>query len=190
MISTRYVVKIPKYVTMYYKPKNQLLLIKGPINKKLILLKLKVSIDTNRNLIQISDTPFKKLSNFERKNINCIKGVLLSDIKRSFVEVYKKSYKKLKIVGVGFRSSQVTNCNNYNLMHFKLGYSHNLYFKIPKDIELIEHNSTKLIISGKSSQKVSQIASLIRKYKTPEPYKGKGILYDSEKITLKEGKKI
>ena len=59
-----------------------------------------------------------------------------------------------------------------------------------KDIELIEHNSTKLIISGKSSQKVSQIASLIRKYKTPEPYKGKGILYDSEKITLKEGKKI
>jgi large subunit ribosomal protein L6 len=73
---------------------------------------------------------------------------------------------------------------------FKLGYSHSLYFKIPEQLIIFCLKFTKLFIYGNSYQNVTQIASLIRSYKKPEPYKGKGILYETEKILLKEGKKI
>ena len=62
--------------------------------------------------------------------------------------------------------------------------------KTSKKIKIFCLKTTELFIYGNSYQNVTQTASLIRSYKKPEPYKGKGILYDTEKITLKEGKKI
>ena len=76
------------------------------------------------------------------------------------------------------------------LLNFKLGYSHQIFFKIPRNLNVFCLKSTKLFVSGLSNSYVNQIAALIRSYKTPEPYKGKGILYENEKIILKEGKKI
>lgn len=77
-----------------------------------------------------------------------------------------------------------------DLLHFKLGYSHFIYFKIPKNLKIFCLKANKLFILGNSYLFVTQIAALIRSYKVPEPYKGKGILYTTEKIALKEGKKI
>ena len=65
-----------------------------------------------------------------------------------------------------------------------------LYFQVPVKIGVFCFKATKLFIYGNSYQNVTKIASLIRSYKKPEPYKGKGILYETEKITLKKGKKI
>ena len=76
------------------------------------------------------------------------------------------------------------------MLEFKLGYSHNIYFKIPKNLTVFCLKSDKIFISGNFYEYISQIASQIRSYKTPEPYKGKGILYENEKIFLKEGKKV
>jgi large subunit ribosomal protein L6 len=58
------------------------------------------------------------------------------------------------------------------------------------NLNVYSHKATTIFISGSSNQNVSQTAALIRSYKKPEPYKGKGILYDNEKIVLKEGKKV
>jgi large subunit ribosomal protein L6 len=75
------------------------------------------------------------------------------------------------------------------LLHFKLGYSHYVYFKIPKNLEIFCLKANKLFILGDSYSFVNQVAALVRSFKIPEPYKGKGIIYTTEKITLKEGKK-
>lgn len=79
---------------------------------------------------------------------------------------------------------------NIDLLHFKLGYSHMIYFKIPINLKIYCLKANKLFILGDSYLFVTQIASLIRSYKVPEPYKGKGIVYTTEKIILKEGKKL
>ena len=77
-----------------------------------------------------------------------------------------------------------------DLLHFKLGYSHQIYFKIPTKLKISCLKTTQIFIFGYSYLFVTQIASLLRSYKAPEPYKGKGIIYTTEKMILKEGKKV
>ena len=77
-----------------------------------------------------------------------------------------------------------------NLLQYKLGFSHIIYNKIPKDLKIVSHKSASLYIFGHSYYIINQVAANLRKYKTPEPYKGKGILYENENIILKQGKKI
>ena len=108
-----------------------------------------------------------------------------------FKEVSSIDCKKLKLVGVGYKVFTIQTKNlGIKLLQFKLGYSHNLYYKIPTDINIEVRQSTKIFISGFDYNKVSQIAANLKKLKSPEPYKGKGILYFDEIIKLKEGKKI
>jgi large subunit ribosomal protein L6 len=90
---------------------------------------------------------------------------------------------------VGYRAFDVDNFEN-KLLLFKLGYSHSIYFKIPIESQIFCLKRTKLFIHGNSYQDITKIAAFIRSYKKPEPYKGKGILYETEKIILKEGKKV
>ena len=100
-----------------------------------------------------------------------------------------KTCKKLKLVGVGYKVFEIAH-SNYKLLHFKLGYSHNIYYRIPDNVEIVVSQSTKIFISSYDYTLVSAVSSIIKNYKYPEPYKGKGILYFNESIKLKEGKKI
>jgi large subunit ribosomal protein L6 len=97
--------------------------------------------------------------------------------------------KKLLLVGVGYKASPMILFDN-QLLEFKLGYTHHIYFKISTNLNVYSYKTTTIFISGDSNQAVSQTAALIRSCKVPEVYKGKGILYDNEKITLKKGKKV
>lgn len=72
---------------------------------------------------------------------------------------------------------------------FKLGFAHSLYFKTSVESQIFSFKATELFICSNSYLTVSGIAARIRSFKKPEPYKGKGILYNTEKILLKEGKK-
>jgi large subunit ribosomal protein L6 len=94
--------------------------------------------------------------------------------------------KQLNIIGVGYRAAIE---NETNILSLKLGYSHQIFIKIPKYLKLICIKPTKISIFGNNKQKVNQMAAIIRSYKLPEPYKGKGILYQNEKINKKEGKR-
>lgn len=182
-------IKIPKHITIVYNKKKKFIIFIGPVKTKILKLQLKLKIIENLNLIGVTANTFKKLSNNESKNIKALQGTTKALIKKSLIETTYKIHTKLKLVGVGYRVFPVNNLENKLLM-FKLGYSHPLYFKIPETLKIISLKFTKLFIYGTSYQKVSQISSLIRSYKKPEPYKGKGILYDNEKIILKEGKKV
>jgi large subunit ribosomal protein L6 len=91
--------------------------------------------------------------------------------------------KTLIITGVGYRAEV-----RGNLLSMSLGYSSDIYVGIPDGITVIAETPGKVVISGIDRQKVGQFASEIRRLRVPEPYKGKGIRYEDEKIRRKVGK--
>ena len=92
--------------------------------------------------------------------------------------------KRLEISGVGYRAA-VQGSN----VQLQLGYSHDVVYPVPEGIQIQAERPTLLVVSGIDRQKVGQVAAEIRAYRPPEPYKGKGIKYEGEKILRKEGKK-
>ena len=185
----RYSIKLPDFISVFYCEKLEAILIKGPLNQKLIKLKLKLFIDHQRNLIIVTNYSFKNLSARNKKKIKNLQGITVSKIKKSIYESSSIIYKKLKFVGVGYKAFFVK-IESLELINLKLGYSHDIFVKAPKNISINPHKANILFISGTSLNEVSRITSLIRNCKLPEPYKGKGILYENEQIKLKEGKKV
>ena len=92
--------------------------------------------------------------------------------------------KVLEITGVGYRANA-----QGRTLKLQLGYSHDVDYAIPEGIEIKTPDNTTVEISGIDRQKVGQVAAEIRRWRKPEPYKGKGIKYRGEFIFRKEGKK-
>ena len=92
--------------------------------------------------------------------------------------------KKLEISGVGYRAA-VQGSN----LQLQLGYSHDIAYPIPQDIQVVCPKPTEIVVTGIDKQQVGQVAAEIRQFRPPEPYKGKGIKYAGEYILRKEGKK-
>ena len=105
------------------------------------------------------------------------------------MESYLIFYQKLKIVGVGYKILDSDTMKDKVFM-FKLGFSHNIYFKVAIESRIFCLKLTHFYISSNSYIKTTSLVSTIWALKKPEPYKGKGILYDKENIVLKEGKKV
>ncbi|HPF25902.1 MAG TPA: 50S ribosomal protein L6 [Steroidobacteraceae bacterium] len=103
----------------------------------------------------------------------------------NMVQGVSKGYeRKLELVGVGFRAAV-----QGKVLNLTLGFSHAVNFPIPDGISMETPTQTEILIKGIDRQKVGQVAAEIRDIRPPEPYKGKGVRYSGEKITLKEGKK-
>lgn len=188
-LKKKYNIKIPNNISVLYCEKKKIITVIGPLTKKSLKLKVKIRILNQQKLIKISSTPFTKISNSQKKSIFSIQGTTTALIKQLILETSYVLYKKLNLVGVGYRAFDVDNFEN-KLLFLKLGYSHPIYFKIPLESNIFCLKRTKLFIYGNSYQNITETASFIRSYKKPEPYKGKGILYETEKIILKEGKKV
>jgi large subunit ribosomal protein L6 len=92
--------------------------------------------------------------------------------------------RKLNLVGVGYRAAA-----QGKTLNLQVGYSHHINYPIPEGITVETPTQTEILIKGASKQLVGQVAAEIRSYRPPEPYKGKGVRYSDEKITLKEAKK-
>ena len=106
---------------------------------------------------------------------------LLANMVHGLTEGYEK---KLELVGVGYRAqSQGSNLN------LTLGFSHPVVFKVPDGISIETPSQTEVVIKGVDKQKVGQVAAEIRRYRPPEPYKGKGVRYSDERVVIKEAKK-
>lgn len=90
----------------------------------------------------------------------------------------------LELVGVGYRAQM-----QGSDLKLALGYSHDVVYKAPAGITLASSKPTEVVVSGADKQVVGQVASEIRAYRPPEPYKGKGIRYQGEFVRRKEGKK-
>jgi large subunit ribosomal protein L6 len=132
-----------------------------------------VSIDNGVVNVQVAEGAEDKFGGTVR--------ALLANMVKGVSEGYER---KLELVGVGYRASMAGKALNLSL-----GFSHPIVFNAPEGITLETPSQTEILIKGSDKQLVGEVAAKIRGYRPPEPYKGKGVRYAGEKITLKEAKK-
>lgn len=92
--------------------------------------------------------------------------------------------RKLELVGVGYRAKA-----KGKSLNLTLGFSHPVDYAVPEGIEVETPSQTEIFVRGVDKQKVGQVAAEIRRYRPPEPYKGKGVRYADEHVVIKEAKK-
>lgn len=185
----KYLIKIPEQTKVLYDKKKNILIVIGVLKQKSLKLKIKISLDNRNKQIIVTPKPLIKLSSNKSKKIKALQGTSAALITQLIIETSSVLFKKLKLVGVGYRALDVDNMENF-VLQMKLGYSHDIFLKKPVDLKLFCLKFTKLFIYGNSYQTITQVAALLQSYKYPEPYKGKGVLYEHQKLNLKEGKKI
>ena len=156
---------------------NGVLTVKGPKGSLTLSLREEISYTVD------GDTILVKPAN-DTKSARAFWGMQRTLVENLVTGVTQGYTKVLEITGVGYRA----NSQGKNLK-LQLGYSHDVDFAIPEGIEIKTPDNTTVEISGIDKQKVGQVAAEIRRWRKPEPYKGKGIKYRGEFIFRKEGKK-
>ena len=149
--------------------------VKGPKGNLTLLLHPNVSVEKDDENYMVkpasnSDTPMA--------------GTFRSLVNNMVIGVTNGFEKKLNLVGVGYRA-QVQG-NNLTLA---LGFSHPVNYSAPEGITIEAPSQTEIVVKGCDKQKVGQVASEIRAFRPPEPYKGKGVRYSDERVVRKEAKK-
>ena len=120
----------------------------------------------------------------DSREANAMSGTMRQLVNNMVVGVTKGFEKKLNLVGVGFKAAA-----QGSKLNLAVGYSHPVDFVMPAGITVATPTPTEIVIKGSDRQRVGQIAAEVRAVRPPEPYKGKGIRYADEKITIKETKK-
>lgn len=98
--------------------------------------------------------------------------------------VHQGFERKLELVGVGYRAQA-----QGNKLNLTLGFSHPVVYDVPAGVSIETPSQTEIIIKGSDKQQLGQVAAEIRRFRPPEPYKGKGVRYANERVVLKEAKK-
>ena len=156
---------------------NECIEVKGQKGELRLNLITEVAVSIDERSLNVQSTSNSKFS-------KAAAGTFRSLINNMIIGVSEGYEKQLELVGVGYRAK--TQGKNVNLT---LGFSHPVIYKIPDEIEILTPSQTEIIIKGIDKQKVGQVAAEIRSLRPPEPYKGKGVRYKGEQISLKETKK-
>lgn len=149
--------------------------VKGPLGALSQRVGAEVAIERN------GDTLTFKAANLEANAMHGTVRALVANMVKGVTAGYEK---KLSLVGVGYRAQAAG-----DKLNLSLGFSHPVVHRMPKGIKVETPQQTEIIIKGADKQQVGQVAAEIRAYRPPEPYKGKGVRYADEQVTLKETKK-
>lgn len=120
----------------------------------------------------------------DSKFARAMSGTLRALLNNMVQGVSKGFEKKLTLVGVGYRAQA-----QGDALNLSLGFSHPVVHKMPAGVKVETPSQTEIIIKGADKQQVGQVAAEVRAYRSPEPYKGKGVRYSDEVVVLKETKK-
>jgi large subunit ribosomal protein L6 len=156
---------------------GQTVKVKGPKGALQVVLHDDVSVKLEGGQIKVDPRAETKRARAQWGTSRTLISNLIAGVSKGFEE-------RLEINGVGYRAA----VQGKNLQ-LALGYSHDINYPIPEGITIATPRPVEIIITGSDRQKVGQVAAEIRDYRPPEPYKGKGIKYASERIFRKEGKK-
>lgn len=171
-------IQIPAGVTISVK--DDVVTVKGPKGELTQNLGFDIEVSINDGVLEVKRPT-------DNKNHRAMHGLYRSLINNMVVGVSEGYKKELELVGVGYRVS-----NAGQLLDFSLGYTHNIYFQLPKEITVetkSERNKNPLIIlESADKQLIGQICAKIRSFRKPEPYKGKGIRFVGEVVRRKSGK--
>lgn len=117
-------------------------------------------------------------------NAKAISGTIAAHLKNLIKGVTTGFETKLELVGVGYRAQA-----QGKKLNLTLGFSHPVVFEAPEGITIETPSQTEILVKGMDKDMVGQVAAKIRRYRSPEPYKGKGVRYSGEMIKIKETKK-
>jgi large subunit ribosomal protein L6 len=168
-------VSVPTGVTANVQ--GQTISVKGPKGTLSLVAGDNVTVVMDKGAIKVDPKD-------ESKEARAMWGTVRANLNNIVTGVTKGFERKLEITGVGYRAA----VQGKNLQ-LALGYSHDVVYPIPEGIAIATPKPTEVVITGIDKKKVGQVASEIRAYRPPEPYKGKGVKYADEFIFRKEGKK-
>ena len=168
-------VPLPSGVTA--TTEGRTLSVKGPKGTLSLQMREEISYDISEDGISVQPAN-------ETKQARAFWGMQRTLVQNLVTGVSEGFTKVLEITGVGYRAT----AQGKNLK-LQLGYSHDVNVDVPEGIEIKTPDNTTVEVSGIDRQKVGQVAAEIRRWRKPEPYKGKGIRYRGEYIFRKEGKK-
>ena len=147
---------------------------KGVLNIKIAK---RVNIEMRDKALQVSPAD-------DSTEADALAGTTRANLANAIVGVVQGFKKVLQLVGVGYRANV-----QGKKINLTLGFSHPVVYDIPEGISIATTTPTEIVIQGADRQLVGQVAAEIRRYRPPEPYKGKGVRYADERIKLKETKK-
>jgi large subunit ribosomal protein L6 len=151
--------------------------VKGPLGNLSMPLNGLVKVSNNNGTLTFEPVG-------ESREANAMSGTLRALVNNMVNGVTKGFEKKLSLVGVGFRAQA-----QGDKLNLSLGFSHPVVHQMPAGVKCETPTQTEIVIKGVDKQKVGQTAAEVRAYRSPEPYKGKGVRYVDEVVTLKETKK-
>ena len=149
--------------------------VKGPLGSLSQRFSESIAIEKN------GDTLTFKAASPEANAMHGTVRALVANMVKGVTAGYEK---RLALVGVGYRAQAAG-----DRINLSLGFSHPVVHKMPKGVKVETPQQTEIVIKGVDKQQVGQVAAEIRAYRSPEPYKGKGVRYANEQVTLKETKK-
>ena len=152
--------------------------VEGKGGKLSIAIPPHVAVEVKDNQVLVSQID-------EAREAGAMHGLARSLIHNMIVGVSEGFKKELAIVGVGYKATLAGNKLTLNL-----GFSHPIVYQLPDGVKLTVEEGTKMVVSGCDKQLVGETAAQIRRFRPPEPYKGKGIRYVDERIIIKEGKSV
>ena len=151
--------------------------VKGPKGSLTQLLNADVVVERQ------GDTLLCKATSDSQQS-NALSGTIRALVANMIVGVNQGFERKLTLVGVGYRAQAAGDSLNLSL-----GFSHPVVHKMPAGVKVATPTQTEIVLTGSDKQQVGQVAAEIRAYRSPEPYKGKGVRYVDEVVILKETKK-
>jgi large subunit ribosomal protein L6 len=151
--------------------------VKGPLGSMTQALNGLVKVENNNGTLTFDVVD-------DSRESNAMSGTLRALVNNMVTGVTKGFEKKLSLVGVGYKASAAG-----DKLNLALGFSHPVVHAMPEGIKVATPTPTEIVISGIDRQKVGQVAAEVRAYRSPEPYKGKGVRYVDEVVKLKETKK-
>jgi large subunit ribosomal protein L6 len=147
--------------------------------------KAKLSLDLPPYVaVEVADNQVLVKQASEAREAGAMHGLARSLINNMVIGVTAGFKKELQIVGVSYKAAL-----QGSKLNLSLGYSHPIVYQIPEGVK-VTLNENKILVEGADKQLVGQTAAEIRRFRSPEPYKGKGIRYVDERIVLKEGKSV
>ncbi|CAI9286577.1 unnamed protein product [Lactuca saligna] len=150
--------------------------VKGPLGELALSYPREIAIDRQESVLKISKA-------VETRRANQMHGLFRTLTSNMVVGVSKGFEKKLQLIGVGYRAT----VEGKELI-LSLGFSHPVKMTIPDDLKVKVEENTRITVSGYNKSNIGQFAATIRKWRPPEPYKGKGVKYADEIVRRKEGK--
>lgn len=155
----------------------QAITVKGPIG----VLTLPVTVDVD---VKLDGTSVQFTAKSSAKQSRAMSGTLRALVNNMVTGVSKGFERKLNLVGVGYRAQA-----QGDVLNLTLGFSHPVAHKMPAGVKVETPTQTEIVLKSADKQLLGQVAADVRAYRAPEPYKGKGVRYADEVVTIKETKK-